>query len=733
MKFAQVIVDISAEAVDKPFQYIIPERLEEEITVGNCVDISFGNTHRKGYVVGITDEPEIEMERLKELTGVSEKSLSVDSKFIKLAYWMKNKYGTTMNQALRTVLPVKRSVKHGISRTVKLLISHKESETILEELEHKKRYAMARVLRELIINPQIDSAKLCQKADTTIATVKKLEEKGLLEIYETVILRNELNPDEDFRKVDSLNNEQQEVVDSIVEQINLGDCTPCLIKGITGSGKTEVYMELIERIINEGKEAIVLIPEIALTYQTVMRFYSRFGDRISIIHSRLSDGEKYDRFELCRQGKIKIMIGPRTALFTPFSNLGLIIIDEEHENAYQSDISPKYHARDVAIELASMNDAKVVLGSATPSLNSYYCAENGIYNLYTLNNRAGMGMLPDVSIVDLREELRQGNRSVFSNKLFELMDDRLSKKEQIILFLNRRGYQGFINCRECGKVVECPHCAVSLTKHNNNKLICHYCGYETEMVKKCPSCGSGFIGAFKAGTQMIEESVNKYFPDARVLRMDMDTTKGKDGHAAILKKFANGEADILVGTQMIVKGHDFPKVTLVGILLADTSLHISDYSAAEHTFQLLVQAAGRAGRGAQKGEVVIQTYDPNHYAIEYAARNDYESFYTEEISYRELMNYPPVTGMMSVTVSSGDEEKAIEVSEKIKNKTLGFDVPVIGPANAAIYKIKDVYYRKLYYKNSDYKTLKIIREWLNFDMENHENDYKGCTIQFDIR
>lgn len=733
MIFAQVIVDISVEELDKTFQYIIPSGLEDVITVGSRVTIPFGRTTRTGYVVGIGDEPEIEFDRLKELVGIAEKSLSVDSKFIKLAYWMKNKYGSTMNQALKTVLPVKKSIQRTVKKTVHLLISKKEAISIYEEFMSKHQIARARVMAVLIDEPELDSAVLLDKSKTTMATVKSLSERGILDIYETEIFRNRLKTDNDFRNVKALNKEQQEVADAIITEWDCGNNTPCLIRGVTGSGKTEVYMELIEHVTNMGKEAIVLIPEIALTYQTVMRFYNRFGDKISIIHSRLSEGERFDRFELARQGKIKIMIGPRTALFTPFSNLGLIIIDEEHENAYKSDITPKYHAREVAMELASLNEAKVVLGSATPSMESYYNATNGVYNLYRLTKRAGNGTLPKISVVDLRDELKQGNRSVFSNRLFELMEDRLQKKEQIMLFLNRRGYQGFINCRDCGKVVECPHCAVSLTQHNNNKLMCHYCGYETVNISKCPSCGSPHVGAFKAGTQKIEEAVKKSFPDARVLRMDMDTTKGKDGHGQILKQFMDGEADILIGTQMIVKGHDFPNVTLVGILLADTSLHTSDFTAAENTFQLLVQASGRAGRGEIPGEVVIQTYDPEHYAIEYAANNDYDSFYEEEIGFRELMNYPPVTGMMSATIASADEAKAVEVSEYIKNKTQIFDTVVIGPANAPIYKMKDVFYRKIYYKNPNNKDLARIRELIFDDMDANSEFYKGCQIQFDLR
>lgn len=731
MKFAQVIVDISVQELDRTFQYIVPSRLEGALRVGDRVSIPFGATTRTGYIIGFSDELEIELERLKEINSLVDRNVSTDSRFVQLAHWMKNRYGSTMNQALKTVIPIKKSIKRQINRTVHLLISREEATEMAREAYQKSRNASGRVLEALIENNDMDLQKLCSMCNTSTPTVNRLEDKGVLEIYSTEAFRNEIHHAKAEPKEILLNEEQQQVVDSIIDELNRGDNTTCLIKGITGSGKTEVYMEVINHVIESGKEAIVLIPEIALTYQTVMRFYNRFGNVISIIHSRLSDGEKYDRFEMARQGKIKIMIGPRTALFTPFSNLGLIIIDEEHENAYKSDITPKYHATEVARELALMCDAKVILGSASPSLESYYNAKNGIYNLYSLTKRAGLGSLPKTTVVDLREELRGGNRSVLSNRLYELMEDRLAKKEQIMLFLNRRGYQGFINCRSCGKVIQCPHCAVSMTAHNNNKLMCHYCGFEQDKVKTCPHCGSPHIGAFKAGTQKIEETVREAFPNARTLRMDMDTTKGKYGHENILREFMEGNADILIGTQMIVKGHDFPNVTLVGVILADTSLHTSDFTAAENTFDLLLQASGRAGRGASPGEVVIQTYDPEHYAIQNAAKNDYEGFYNEEINYRELMNYPPVTGMLSVTIASPKEDSAIKASLHIKELTKACDCAVIGPSNATIYKLKDVFYRRIYYKNNQYKKLTQIRDII--EKSATEEAFKECQIQFDFR
>ncbi len=730
MKFADVIVDISVEELDRTFQYIIPKQLEAQIGVGDKVAVPFGSTKRTGYVIGISDTPAIAMDKLKELIGVVEDSIAADGRFIRLAYWMKTQYGSTMNQALKTVLPVKRAIKRTLSRSVRLLISSMEAESIANEIKRRSP-AQARVLMTLAGHKNMDYSELLNQCNAAASTIKALNDKGLIEVNAAENIRNELNAMPDFREKCRLNEEQAGIADRIIKDWDNGDNRTCLIRGVTGSGKTEVYMEIIQHVIESGREVIVLIPEIALTHQTVMRFCNRFGDLVSVIHSRLSLGEKYDRFELARQGRIKIMIGPRTALFTPFDNLGLIIIDEEHENAYQSDTTPKYHARETAIQIAGMCNAKVILGSATPSLEAYYRAEQGIYNLYELNNRAGSAGFPNVRVVDLREELRMGNRSIISNTLMNLMEDRLAKKEQIMLFLNRRGYNGFVSCRSCGAVVECPHCAVSLTLHKNNRLICHYCGYETVFNKKCSVCGSKHIGTFSAGTQLVEEQVSRLFPDAGILRMDADTTKGKRSHEEILQSFLEHKADILIGTQMIVKGHDFPNVTLVGVLVADTSLYAADYTAAERTFDLLTQAAGRAGRKDKPGDVVIQAYDTEHYAIKAACNNDYDSFYQEELAFRELMDYPPAMRMMSVTVSSSDEKRAVEASDYIKELTHINEVKVIGPANASIYRINDVFYRIIYYKAKENKHLTQIKDIIESALSG--DIFKGCQVQFDFR
>ena len=734
MKYAGVIVDISHEKLDKTFCYSIPDEMEAQVEIGSRVNIPFGGSHRTGYVVDIMDIPDFSPDKIRPISGIVPKSTTANEKMIKLAYWMKTNYGSTINAALKTVIPVKEKIKEEKKKNVMLLIPTDRAKELAGEFATKKK-AQARALMALSETPGMEYSFFTGNLKISPSTIKSMEDAGYIQVESVAVSRNVLNVAEKSMNIPKLNNEQKQIVDDIVSDYNNGDMTTCLIKGVTGSGKTEVYMSIISRVIESGRQVIMLIPEISLTYQMVMRFYSRFGDIVSIVNSRLSKGEKYDRFAMASQGKIKIMIGPRSALFTPFNNLGMIIIDEEHENAYQCENVPKYHARQTAIELAKMNNAKVILGSATPSIDSYYKAKKGEYRLYELKNRAGNAKMPSVEVVDLRDELRNGNRSIFSDRLATLIRDRLNKKQQIMLFLNRRGYLGFINCRDCGHVIQCPHCAVSLTQHNNGKLICHYCGYETDMVKKCPECGGIHIGTFKAGTQKVEEETRRVFPDARILRMDFDTTRGKEGHSAILQAFANKEADILIGTQMIVKGHDFADVTLMGILLADGSLHSSDYKAAEITFDLLTQAAGRTGRADTRGNVVIQTYDPEHYSIKHAALQDYEGFYKDEIAYRQMMDYPPISHMMSIRVFSADENLAIELSGKIKELIGEGDgnLKVIGPANASIYRINDIFYRMLYCKHNDYEALTKIKDIIEQYMKQNEAEYKNCQIQFDFR
>lgn len=507
-----------------------------------------------------------------------------------------------------------------------------------------------------------------------------------------------------------------------------------MIKGVTGSGKTEVYIELIAKTIREGKQAIVLIPEIALTYQTVRRFRERFGDRVTIMNSKLSPGERFDQMEKAKNCEVDVMIGPRSALFTPFSNLGIIVIDEEHESSYKSENIPRYHAREVAKEIAKQTNALLILGSATPSIETYYAYHKGEISGHFLNGRYQERSMPTIYVKDLREELKNGNRSIFSETLQAKIEDRLEKKQQVMLFINRRGYAGFVSCRACGHVMKCPHCDVSLSEHMGDRLKCHYCGYETTNVKECPECHSPYISGFRAGTQQIVDKLQIMYPKARILRMDADTTKRKGSYEKILSTFSDEKADILVGTQMIVKGHDFPKVTLVGILAADLSLSLSDFRAGEKTFQLLTQAAGRAGRGESPGEVVIQTYQPEHYSIVHAAAQDYEKFYDEELIYRTLCSYPPVGHLLSVQIQSkyekSAEQMAMYLSDSIKELCAEKRIIILGPSVARIGKIKDYFRYGFYLKTKDEEAIFACKERIE-EIYNNKMDQR-CLLQFDF-
>ena len=665
-QYASIIIDISHENVDRVFQYRIPPQLLGEIQVGMqvCVPFGSGNRTRTGYVVDISEKAEYDVTKMKSIAGIVAGSVTADSRIISLAWWMKERYGSTMNQALKTVLPVKRKVKARNRQVVRSMVD--------------------------------------------------------VQIKEAEILLNE---------------EQRQIAEDFCSRYDRGDRAPSLIYGITGSGKTEVYMEMISHVLKQGRQVIVLIPEISLTYQTVMRFYRRFGSCISVMHSRLSAGERWDQYERARQGETQVMIGARSALFTDFPDLGLIIMDEEHEGAYKSESTPRYHAREVAEKLAGMRDAAFVMGSATPSLEAYTRAREGIYRLYTLKNRAGEGsVLAAAEVVDLRKEMEAGNKSIFSRRLQELIRDRLEKKEQVMLFMNRRGYSSFVSCRSCGEAVKCPHCDVTLTLHNKTRLVCHYCGYTVPLPKKCPSCGSPYLAGFGTGTQKIEELTKAMFPQARVLRMDLDTTSKKGGHQEILSAFAKGEADILIGTQMIVKGHDFPGVTLVGILAADASLYAPDYRSGERTFQLLVQAAGRAGRGKKPGTAVIQTYTPDHYVVKASAVQDYLEFYRQEMGYRKLMKYPPAAHMLSIQIGGKEEELTAHMTEAVAEavgRRFGQQAELIGPVFAPVYKVNDIYRKILYIKQENYDILIRIQKYV----QNRWDETEICcklTIQYDF-
>lgn len=734
-KYAKIIVDISHESVDRPFTYRIPATLTDCIRIGTCVRIPFGRGNKmiKGYVVALSNQADFPDDKIKEIESVLVSQDDCEGRMMQLAAWIKEHYGSTMIQALKIVLPVKKTVKPIEKKTIELLYGREEAQQLLEECKRKHQSAKVRILEELVNEKVLDYQLVRGKLNVSLQTLNKLQEQGVLKIHATDYFRNPVVIEKSKETDKELLPGQQEIVNNFTSEYSQGIRRTYLLHGVTGSGKTEVYIRMIKEVVKSGKQAIFLIPEIALTYQTVLRFYHHFGRRVSIVNSTLSYGEKYDQFMRAKKGELDVIIGPRSALFTPFGNLGLIVIDEEHESSYKSEGMPRYHARETALKLAEMTNSSVVLGSATPSIDSYYHAKNGEYKLYTLKERASGGTLPLVHTVDLCQELKEGNRSIFSRKLQELIADRLQKKEQIMLFLNRRGYAGFISCRSCGHVMKCPHCDISLSEHKNGTLVCHYCGYSIKKPALCPECSSKYLLGFKAGTEQIEEQLQQLFPGIRVLRMDGDTTKTKDSYEKILSSFKEKEADVLVGTQMIVKGHDFSDVTLMGIIAADLSLAANDYRAGERTFALLTQASGRAGRGKSAGEVVIQTYQPEHYSIVHAKDQDYEHFYEEEILYRQLLAYPPVCHILAVMVYSKSEEAAESFAEQLslKAKEAEQENILVGPAPAGIRKINDLYRQVFMIKSSKEESLIKIKDILETEIEKNKGNQISVMFDFD--
>ncbi len=737
--YADVIINISHEAVDRVFQYRVPLLLREEISVGMMVFIPFGkrNKQRQGYVVRLTNEPSYDTTKIKDIVEIDREKMQVEGQLISLAYWMREQYGTTMIQCLKTVLPVKDKMAKKEERKVELSIDKEEAKKLLEEYERKHFHAKVRLLYA-VLDGEVAYEKVLNEYKIPLSTIKTMSEQGIIEIHAQRKYRDYEMKEAMETKKHCLNDEQAFACEQFALDYDMGEKNTYLLYGVTGSGKTEVYMEMIAHVIESGRQVILLIPEISLTYQTVSRFQARFGEKIAVVNSKMSKGERFDQFEKAKKGEIQIMIGPRSALFTPFPNLGLIIIDEEHESAYKSETSPKYHAREVARQRAKLCGCSLVLGSATPSIESYTKAKSGEYKLLLLTRRVNEEeiCLPKVHTIDLREELKLGNRSMFSIKLQQLMRDRLEKKEQIMLFINRRGFAGFVSCRSCGYVLKCPHCDVSMTYHANVQgLKCHYCGYEAAMPKLCPECKSPYIAAFGLGTQKVELAVRNLFPEAKIARMDFDTTRKKSSYEQLLSAFAKGEIDILIGTQMIVKGHDFPNVTLMGMIAADMSLNAGDYRASERTFQLLVQAAGRAGRGQKEGEVVIQSYTPTHYAIVAAANQNYEEFYMQEMAYRSLLKYPPICHMLVVFVMSIEQEEGMQFLEWFKRALEPFCVQeglaIIGPSEASLARIKDWYRFVLYLKHEDEILLREVKRRLERKMEKMQLK-KSIQVFFDF-
>lgn len=593
---------------------------------------------------------------------------------------------------------------------VKATIQEEELIGVLETLKRAKK--QQEIIKYLVENGPTLATDICQALKTSAATITSLEKKGFLEkikVQEKRIpeIDQAFKRDEKFQ----LNIDQQNAVKEIVEELEKGNGQTFLLHGVTGSGKTEVYIRAIEKALEQGRGALVLVPEISLTPQTIGRFSSVLKEKVVVLHSALSQGERLDAWNDLRKGIAKVAVGVRSAIFAPVQNLGLIIIDEEHEGTFkQSEPDPRYHAREVALERVGRNKGILILGSATPSIDSYFRAKQGEYKLLELPERASKHNLPQAIVVDLREEFLQGNKSIFSATLKQYINEALENKEQIILFLNRRGYSTFVLCRECGKTIDCKNCAISLTYHAySQELKCHYCSYTQSIPKRCPHCGSSFIKYFGTGTQLVEGETRKIWPEIRVERLDVDTTQNKDAHQKILARFSRGETDLLIGTQMVTKGLDFPNVTVVGIMAADTSLNLPDYTSSEKTFQLITQVAGRAGRGEKRGRVVIQTYNPDHYSIVAGQEQNYHKFYQQELQTRKLMEYPPYSFLVRILITGLKErvvqESCLEISQFLNQKYKGC-FEIFGPAPAPIEKIKNRYRWQIILKGQDVAILK---------------------------
>lgn len=720
--YVSVIVEIGAKAVDKMFTYFVPDKFRGKIRVGARVKVPFGKQYLEGFVLKMFDrlEDDIEVKEILELVDeepiLNEEMLWLGSEIAKRTLCSKiSAYQVMLPKALKASYKTEVSKKY-----VKFLVLDSDKEEVDKYIDSCRFEGQVKILKELLNNGEVKISRLD-------SSIKTLEKKGLVKIIlrEDSRLKYEVNGSD---KRVTLNDEQQIVVNKVlgVENTYQG----FLLYGVTGAGKTEVYMNIIEGVINRGKTAIMLVPEISLTPQIVERFIKRFGDNVAILHSGLSDGEKYDEYRKIMNGSVDIVVGARSAIFAPLKNLGVIVIDEEHSTTYKQDNHPRYHARDVAILRAKYHRCPVLMGSATPSLESMARAMKGVYGLLTLTKRAGKGTLPDVHVVDMKEEVKRGN-FIFSKMLDRKIKEKLEAHEQIILLLNRRGYSSIETCNNCGETMKCPNCDISLTYHKTSDMLrCHYCGYAVKKIVKCPKCGSDDLKDYGMGTQKLEEELLKRYK-ARVVRMDIDTTSKKGAHQRIIDDFGDYKYDILVGTQMIAKGLDFPKVTLVGVINADASLNIPDFRSSERTFQLLSQVAGRAGRADSPGEVVIQTYNNNHYSIMLARKHDYMSFFKEEMKIRKILNYTPYYYLILVRISTKDYEASFKEAKKVGDylkSNLSPDTFVLGPAMANVFRVDNIYYQQCIIK---YKKDDKLRDVLT-NIDNYYKNNSKVNVEIDV-
>lgn len=788
MTVAKVIVDVAAKPINQTFDYKIPARFENMLQCGMRVIVPFGPRKVMGFVVRKTDKSEFK--RLKEIIDVLDMTPALTTELLSLGQWLADKtismyittYQAMLPQVLKTVYKkelkrntdakiiepledlfagrdaisfeemesslvtynqIQKAVQDGdvivnyivsskITKKYKTMIQPNKEQHELEELYNDLANAKKQQqLLECFIkhDEAIEQKALLQRTNTTYSPLQSLIKKNLLKKVKVETYRNPF--DDDSIQPTSplkLTNEQNEAIIPIKKSIQQEEHHVFLLHGVTGSGKTEIYLQAIHDVIQKGKEAIVLVPEIALTPQMVKRFKGRFGSKVAVLHSALSTGEKYDEWRKIHRKEVQVVVGARSAIFAPFENIGIIIMDEEHETTYKQEVQPRYHARDVAIKRAANYKCPVILGSATPALESYARAQKGVYQLATLSKRTNEKEMPEVEVVDMRDELHAGNRTMFSGRLKESIEQCIERNEQIVLLLNRRGYSTFVMCRDCGHVKECPRCDIALTYHKNaHRLKCHYCSYEEPVPMVCPECQSDLIRFFGTGTQRVEEALIEQIPEAAIIRMDVDTTRRKGSHDKLLNQFANGKADILLGTQMIAKGLDFENVTLVGVLTADSMLHLPDFRSSEKTFQLMTQVSGRAGRHALPGNVIVQAYTPDHYSIQLASQYDYRAFYNKEMRTRKTFQYPPYVFLALLTVSHPNKVKVVQTTQQIVSlllKRLGTDSVVLGPSPSPIARMKDRYrYQCMVKYKNDTHIQKGIEEVMNhFAEEIIKND-----------
>ena len=736
---AEIIINRTAKRLNRTFDYKVPIELEELIMIGSTVLVPFGksSTLEEGYVVGIKENTTYEV---KEIVKIKH---NLTEKQIELAKWMAKRYFCNISDCIKQMLTPgtknKKAEKNVQDKTINAVYLKKDIDEIQFDIEmgRIKSEKQKKILQFLKSNEGATVPEIELFTDGSRAIVKTLEKNGYVEIIEKKIERNPL-ANKKIEKTENLKltDEQQSAYNKVALDITTNSYEQFLLYGVTGSGKTEVYLQLIGKALEQDKTAIVLVPEISLTPQMIDRFIARFNkDEIAVLHSKLSIGERYDEWNKIKEGKAKIIIGARSAIFAPTENIGIIIIDEEHDSSYKSEAIPKYDAKEIAKKIAKENNCPLVLGSATPDIVTYYKAQQGKITLLELTKRANNSKLPEVEIVDLKMELANGNRSMLSVKLHDEIEQNLKDKRQTILFLNRRGFSTFIMCRECGYTVKCKNCNISMTYHKTeNKLKCHYCGDEENVVTTCPECHSDKIRYFGTGTQKLEQEINKIFPEASTIRMDIDTVTKKNSHEEILNKFKNENIDILIGTQMVVKGHHFPNVTLVGVIAADSSLNIDDYRANERTFQILTQVAGRAGREQLDGNVVIQTYNPDNFSIICAQKQDYEMFYNTEIALREQLKYPPFCDIILIGFNSLSEKEIIDASTRIYNylrtNLNGQEFNVLKPMPSPIDKIQNRYRWRIIIKGNMTEAANNV---LNTCLRKFYNsNYKNTRVSVDV-